>query len=187
MSSRSETLLQKKQKVQSPQKTTQQLLRISTLVSLGLVLFIFESYIPRPLPWMKPGFANIATVLALYIYGFRTGIVVTFLRVVIASLVLGTFLNPAFFLAIGGGITATCMMGGIITFWPHQFSVIGVSIAGAFFHNTMQIILAATIVIGNMQIFYLLPALMLSSILTGFIVGIIVLVMLQKIWAKEMG
>lgn len=181
MSSRSEILYEEKQNVPASQKKTQQLIRISILVSIGLALFIFESYIPRPLPWMKPGLANIVTVLALYLYGFRSGLMVTFLRVVIASLILGSFFNPAFLLAIGGGIGATCIMGLLITVWPQQFSVIGVSIAGAFFHNTIQLLLAAIIIIRNMQLFYLLPALMLSSIPTGFIVGIISLFILQRI------
>lgn len=158
---------------------------ISLLISVGLVLFIFESYIPRPLPWLKPGLANIVTLLALYLYGFRTGLSITFLRVVIAGFIMGTFLNPAFLLAMGGGICATCVMGGLISFRPKKFSIIGVSIAGAFIHNLIQIFLAATLVIRKIQLFYLLPYLMLTSIFTGFITGIIALIILQRIGYKS--
>ncbi|MBN1352495.1 Gx transporter family protein [candidate division KSB1 bacterium] len=156
------------------------LARISILVSAGLVLYIFESYIPRPLPWIKPGLANIASLLALALYGFRTGLSVTLLRVLIASFIMGSFLNPAFILAAGAGIAATCTMGAIFALLPEKFSIIGISIAGAFAHNVAQICLASIFLFGNSQIFYLLPVLTLSSLLTGFLVGIVAHFSLQR-------
>ena len=75
---------------------TQILLQLSLIATGGLVLFLFESLIPRPLPWLKPGLANIATLYALQKFGLRESLSVTLLRICVGGIILGTFLNPAF-------------------------------------------------------------------------------------------
>ena len=143
------------------------------LIATGLIIFIFEIYIPRPLPWLKPGLANIATLLALYIFGAQAAFIVFISRVVIGSLVLGTLLNPVFILSIGGGIAATSIMAVVKYFGEKFFSIFGVSILGAVAHNVVQLILVAAIIIHQTEIFYLLPAMLVSGLFTGIIVALI--------------
>jgi heptaprenyl diphosphate synthase len=44
--------------------------RLAGLIVVGLLLFIFEAYLPRPVPWLKFGLANIVTLIALYWIGW---------------------------------------------------------------------------------------------------------------------
>jgi heptaprenyl diphosphate synthase len=163
----------------SPARRSSTLLQLALLVAAGLVLFLFESFIPRPLPWLKPGLANIATLFALYTFGVRGALLVTLLRVILGSMVVGSFLNPAFLLSIGGGLCATLAMAAALRF-GETFSVLGVSAIGAFCHNAAQIFLAYFFIVRHTELFLLLPIVLLSSLFTGFVVGLITHLLLER-------
>ena len=146
---------------------------LAMLIATGLIIFIFEMYIPRPLPWLKPGLANIATLLALYMFGIQAAFVVFISRVILGSLIMGTLLNPVFLLSFGGGIAATSIMAVTKRFGEKFFSIFGVSIMGAVVHNIVQLILVAVLIIHQSGIFYLTPVMLISSLFTGIIVAFI--------------
>src|SRR5512142_2680981 len=85
--------------------------RVAILSAYALVVYGFEGLIPTPIPWLRLGLANIITVTALLLYGFRTAMMVTLIRVVLGSMFTGTFLGPAFLLSLAGGVTSTAAMG----------------------------------------------------------------------------
>lgn len=143
-------------------------------------MFLFESAIPRPLPWLKPGLSNLVSLVALYLYGFRSAFIVMFLRVLIGALILGTLFNPAFVFALGGGVVSTVVMALVFKHDGRAFSVIGISLIGAFFHNLTQVVLAAFWVIHDTRVFYLAPVMLLSSLFSGFLVGIFAHFVIQK-------
>ena len=53
-----------------------------------------------------------------------------------------------------------------------KLSIVGVSIGGSISHSIGQI-LVAIIFLNNINIIYYLPILLISSIITGFIIGIL--------------
>ena len=168
-------------------KKTSYITRIGVLAATGLILFLFESTIPRPLPWLKPGLSNLVTLIALYCYGFRVAFLVMLIRVVTGAFVLGTLFNPVFLFALGGGVIATAFMAFLVTNFSKTFSVLGVSLLGAFTHNLVQMLLAGLLVVSSAQIFYLMPIMLLSSLFSGFLVGIFAHYVIQrmevlKIW-----
>jgi heptaprenyl diphosphate synthase len=85
---------------------TRKIVYISLLVAMSVVLHTLEQMIPLPSPWIKFGISNIATLLALVLLGFKEAIIVTLLRVLIGSILFGTFLNPTFMLSLMGGYPA---------------------------------------------------------------------------------
>lgn len=156
------------------------LVRISLLIGLGLILFLFEALIPRPLPWMKPGLSHVATLLALYLFGNGAALLVVFVRIITGSLLLGTLFNPAFALAIGGGFAATSAMILVKRFSSNIFSIYGISIFGALVHNVTQLVLVNFLVVQRLEIFYLLPVMALTAVVTGFIVAFVAKVIISK-------
>lgn len=149
------------------------LTKIGLFIGLGLILFIFETLIPRPLPWLKLGFAHIVTLLALYLLDARAAVIVVLGRIFLGSLALGTFFNPTFFLSLCGGLGATLIMIIVKNRCNDIFSIFGVSISGAVMHNLIQLFVANWLIIHKIEIFYLLPLLILSAIFTGFVVALI--------------
>jgi heptaprenyl diphosphate synthase len=156
------------------------LTRLSLLVGLGLILFLFESFIPRPLPWLKPGLAHVATLVALYAFGNRAALIVVLIRIFLGTLILGTLFNPTFFLSLGGGIAATMSMAFTRFYFSHIFSIFGISIIGATTHNLIQLILVEMLIVHKIEIFYLTPMMILSSIFTGFVVALVSHLILKK-------
>ena len=125
------------------------------LVAQALVLFIVESMIPIPFiaPGAKLGLANIVTVIALYTLSLKETVTIILLRLILSM----------FF---GGNVSMLMYsISGTI------FSLIGVSCAGAVFHNVGQIIVAASIV-NTFGVTFYLPVLTIVGIFTGFFVGI---------------
>jgi len=157
------------------------LTRIGILVAVGLILFLFESAIPRPLPWLKPGLSNLVTILALYLYGLVPALSVMILRVVIGAFILGTLFNPVFIFALCGGLVSTFVMGLVYLRFRHIFSMIGISLLGAFFHNLTQILLATFLIVNSTKLLVLLPIMLLSSLFSGFLVGIFAHYLFEKI------
>lgn len=146
--------------------------RIALLAAYALALHGFESLLPTPIPWLRLGLANIITLAALVLYGLRPAIMVTLIRVSLASLFTGTFLGPAFILSLGGGISSTLVMGLILSILPNLFSIIGISIIGALVHNLVQLFLAYFLFIGRIEaILIISPLIVLFGTLTGIMNG----------------
>ncbi len=159
---------------------TQKITRTALLAGFGLVMFLFESTLPRPLPWAKPGLANIATILALYALGPASAWAVTILRVFIGSFFVGTFLNPGFWLSLAGGAASVFVMVLAKKHGRRAFSIIGVSLLGALAHVLAQIALAGILIVQRFQILYLLPLMLWPALFAGLIVGIVALLLLDR-------
>ena len=150
----------------------QKLVFLSLMTDLAMVLQILESLIPNPVPWIRLGLANVIILIVLSLFGIKEGLIVTGLRVFLAATLLGTIFGPTFWLSFSGGIASTLGMGLMLSFFPGTFSVIGVSIVGAYIHNMVQLAVAAFAIIRQPGLIYLLPVLLVTSLIAGFVTGI---------------
>ena len=160
---------------------TRRLVYLAMLVALGTAMHVVEGMlaIPLPLPGVKLGLANIVTLLAIYLYGFRDGLTVALLRVLLGSLISGMFLSPAFLLGLAGAVSSTLVMALLIKH-SRCFSMIGISMAGAVGHNSGQL-LAACLLLQSSAVVYYLPVLLLAGIPTGLITGYLLNSLLERI------
>ena len=149
---------------------TRRVTNLALLVSIGLVLSIIESTFPPllPLPGARLGLANIATVIALYLFGPSMALEVTVLRCVIGGLLRGSVVG--LFLSFSGGLVSTLVMIVLYMLLGDQMSIIGVSVAGAVAHNATQLA-AAFLLVGHPSLFNFLPYLTLIAVPTGLFVG----------------
>jgi len=148
--------------------------RIALLSAFAIGIHGLESLFPTPVPWMKLGLSNIITVIALMLYGFRTAMFVTLVRVLLSSLLTGTFPGPAFILSLGGGVSSTLAMGLAIAVNRRLFTAVGLSIIGAFFHNLAQLVIAYLLFIQRLEAFLLIvPVITLIGTLTGTLNGLV--------------
>ncbi len=154
---------------------TRDLVLLSLLVALAIAVRGLEALIPNPLPWVRLGLANIMTLLAILLFGLKAGLLLTILRVLIASLIFGTFLSPTFLLSLASGIASTIVMGLGNRYGRHLFSPVGLSVLGAVTHSAVQLLIAYALIIRQIQIVYLFPILALIAILTGCFNGWVVL------------
>lgn len=162
--------------------------RIALLSAYALVLHGFESLFPTPIPWLRFGLSNIITLVSLVLYGFRTAMMVTLIRVVLASLFTGTFLGPAFVLSLGGGVSSTAFMGLLHAISGRLFGPVGLSLAGAFAHNSVQLALANLLFIQRIEAVLLIsPVVILIGTLTGFANGVVSDMLVKNLLQNDSG
>jgi len=154
-------------------QTTREDHNIAWLTALAISIHILESAIPSPLPGFKPGLANVITIAVLIQYGWRTAAWVSFLRVVCGSLLLGTFLSPAFVLSLSGAVFSMIALWFASRLPGEGFSAIGYSVLASLTHMTGQFTLAWLLFIPNTAVWRLFPVLLTAALLFGIVNGII--------------
>lgn len=146
------------------------IVEMSFLVALGIVFQILESFLSIVwiVPGFKIGFANVVSIFALYTWSEKEMWTISLLRVFLASLLQGLLFNVSFWLSLSGCIFSLIAMS--LANKSHWFSIYGVSIAGACFHNIGQVIAICFIYQQYfMQLF--LPLLLALSNVSGMCVG----------------
>ena len=146
--------------------------------ALALIFSYVETLIPIQfgIPGVKLGLANLIIVIALYKIRLREVYMLSVVRVLLAGFIFGNYFSIIYSLA-GGLLSLTVM-----AFLKHRgdFSIIGVSIAGGVFHNIGQLIIAMMIV-ETFHVAYYFPVLLVSGLVTGFLIGIVADNMLKRL------
>jgi len=158
----------------------QKILILTLMIAIGLMLFMFEIFLPQPIPGGKIGLSQLVTLLVLVWFGWLEALVVVLLRVVIGSLILGTLFNPIFLLGFAGAIVSLLVMTFVYQNLK-KFSIIGVSIFGALFHNLTQLCLAYWLFVPKSEIFWLIPYFILVSLFSGLLIGFTTWFLHQKL------
>ncbi len=159
--------------------------RIAWLAALAITIHIAESALPSPLPGVKPGLANVVTIAVLMLYGWRAAIWVSLLRVIVGSLLIGTFLTPTFVLSLTGALAALAAVG--LGQWLFRFRLwgglgpIGYCLLAAMAHMAGQFFAAYALFIPHPALFALLPVLMTVAVFFGLLSGIIVKSMMARL------
>ena len=151
-------------------KKTHEIALSGLLFALAMALSFLEGtlVIPGLAPGMKLGLANIVTLYALYALGASSALAILVVRCLLGSLFAGN--ASALLFSLLGGLAAMLVM--IALHALPQLSVYGVSVGGAAAHNCGQIC-AALITLGSTAPLYYLPFLLLVSLFTGALSGLI--------------
>lgn len=150
---------------------TKDITKIAILTAICVVISIIESYftfIGDIIPGLKLGLANIVVIFTLYEYDFKTAFIVSLIRVLVVAL-LRTGFGINFFFSLSGAILSIFTM---MLVKKTKLSIIGVSIVGSLSHSIGQVVIGI-IFLSNYNVIYYLPYLLLFSIPTGIIIGII--------------
>ena len=151
---------------------------LGVLTTLALILSYVESLIPVfvGIPGVKLGLANLVVVFMLYRMSVKDAALVSIMRILLSGFMFGNLMSIAFSLA-GAlfSISAMYLLKRI-----KGFSVMGISVAGGCMHNLGQLCVSI-FVVQTARLIYYFPLLMISGIVTGFLIGILVKLMLQYI------
>ena len=157
--------------------TTHEDHRIALLAALAISIHIIESAFPSPLPGIKPGLANVITLFCFIRYGWISALQVSLIRVIISSLLLGSFLSPSFLLSLSGALLSLASLALLqFSFRKHlnyQPSAIGYAIIASVSHISGQFLVAWYFFIPHPGLFKLLPIFITFAVLLGLVSGII--------------
>lgn len=156
--------------------SVRRLTTLALIVSFAMVLAFVEARLPEFAPGVKIGLANIAIVFALYKMGAKEAVIVSFVRIVLVSMLFGHM--QKFFFSLAGAVLSLAIM--IILKKLTRAPEMVVSIAGGIMHNVGQII-AAMIFLGSYAVAYYLPILLLSGSIAGVVVGVASALLIKKV------
>ncbi len=172
--------------------TTHQDHRVALLAALAITIHIIESTFPSPLPGIKPGLANVITLFTFMMYGWKTALQVSLLRVVLSSLLLGTFLSPTFLLSLSGALLSLSSL--ILIQLPffllsdknhYQPGAIGYAIIASISHMSGQFLMAWYFFIPHPGLFKLLPIFITFAVILGIVSGIITQLTISQLKQKN--
>ncbi len=147
------------------------------MTALAFVLSFLETLIPFNfgVPGIKLGLANLVVVAALYTMKPTQAFAIALIRIILAGLTFGNFYSLVYSLA--GGLLSFAVM---LIMKKTKLSVMGVSMLGGVCHNIGQII-AAAVILGTARLVYYLPVLLISGLVTGFLIGLVSGILISRL------
>lgn len=167
--------------------TNRNIVYLALFSAVALVLYVFETVIPKPFPWLRLGLANLITLIALFNFGWREALWITLIRIIVGSTIVGTLLTPAFILSLGGGISALFFMAICHRLFGNRFSIVGISIIGAVANNFSQLTIASLVYVRSWELLYLVPIFSLTSLIMGSLIGVIAYWFQKRFFEKLQG
>lgn len=147
--------------------------RIARYAALAIALSVLEAGIPSPIPGIKPGLANIITLIALWRFGWTDAAWISMLRILGSGIVLGGFLSPGFAMSLMGGLCSLLALAAANNLPRHWFGPVSHSLAAAFAHMAGQLLLARLWLIPHNGIIHLVPLFAAAALVFGVVNGVI--------------
>lgn len=157
---------------------------IAGFAALAVVIHVLEAAFPSPIPGIKPGLANVINLIVLLRYSWRATLWVGGLRVLVGSLLVGSFMAPGFWLSAGGA-TASLAALGIGLWWNRQFprlalSAVGLALLSSCAHMAGQFSVAYLWFVPHAGLLRLLPVLLSAALIFGLFSGLIAAAVLRR-------
>lgn len=164
-------------------KRTKRIVYLALLAAMAVVLHTVDHYISAPLPLgVKFGLANIISLVVVEIYGAKEMFAINFFRVMISGLMTGSIMSYPFFMSCGGVFLSSIVLALLKKL--NKLPPVSVSIIAAIFHNIGQLTVLAFVLSSKAFYSYIL-VMMISSIPTGIITGMVSLEILKRIKVEK--
>jgi heptaprenyl diphosphate synthase len=144
---------------------------VAFLGALCLFLSAIEYLIPKPIPFLRVGIANLPILVSLDLLPVPSLLLLVLLKVIGQGLIGGTLISYVFlFSAVGSFASGLCMIAVRRALGP-RMSLVGVSILGALFSNVAQVLLARWLIFGE-GAWLIAPPFLALGTLTAALLGI---------------
>ena len=149
------------------------------LAALCLFLAAVEYAIPKPLPFLRLGLANLPVIVALFVMPTRDIYKLILLKIIGQALITGTLFSYIFLFSASGSAASGLTMLGVHLWLKNRVSCIGLSLAGAAANNIAQLVVAYFVLFGSATR-YIAPILLISGAVTGLVLGIFTQMFIEK-------
>lgn len=149
----------------------------SLLCAFCIVCGYIEFLIPTTViaPGVKIGLSNAVALILLIKGDVKGAFAVNITRILLSALLFGSLFSLLFSFCAGVISTLVC---ALLIRIP-KLSPVGVSVAGAVCHNTVQIVIAGFVV--GKGVWFYLPVLIISGIICGLAIGLLGVTLTEKI------
>ena len=146
---------------------------LAFFAALCLFLSAIEYAIPKPLPFLRLGLANLPILLSLEKFSRRETVFLALAKIFLQSVISGTLFSYLVIFSLCGTMASTFAMILIQQIFGKTglVSKVGISLAGSAANSTALLILSKFILFGKNTAF-VAPFLLISSCVTGLFLGI---------------
>lgn len=148
---------------------------VTFFAALCLFLSAVEYAIPKPLPFLRLGLANLPIMLAFGKLRFKHITLLVILKTFGQAIISGTLFSYVFLFSVSGSFAACFGMSLVyyLFIWKKQIplaSYIGMGLAGALFNTVAQFFVSTLIFFGTGASF-IAPILFCNGTITGLLLG----------------
>ena len=158
----------------------EKILEISFFTACAGTISVAETLIPKPLPFLKIGLANIVILILIMNKKNLTALIVILGKTLLSGLIIGTLLMPTTIIALVSGLLSFSVM---ILLRDNRLGLswIGVSVLSAVVHNMSQLVVVRGVLIYSNSIFKLTPLMIILGVVSGILTGVLSLELNKKI------
>ncbi len=144
-----------------------------TALFAALCLFCstLEYLIPKPIPFLRLGLANLPVLVALELFPVPYVLLLVLLKILGQALIYGTLFSYVFLFSAAGSLVSGLVMIGAQRALGGRITLVGVSVLGALFSNLAQIALSVLLVFGP-GAWLIGPPFLAVGTVTGLLLGL---------------
>lgn len=158
---------------------------ITMAAAVCLFLASIEYLIPKPLPFIRLGLANLPILVLLDLLSPQQVLLLVLLKVAGQSLVQGSLFSYVFLFSLAGSLASATVMVAVHRTLHRWITLVGISILGAFSSNVVQILLARLLVFGE-QAWIIAPPFLLVGLISSTMLGYLALIYRKRSgWLKK--
>lgn len=157
-------------------------LRINFVASCGALCFLLSSLeliVPKPLPFLRIGFANMPLVFGVYFFCFKEYCLLTILKILGQLLISGTLFSYLALFSVASSLASALAMFLCYKILRAKISALGISVVGAFFSNVAQLCIAKMFFLGG-AILSIVGVFLLFGTITSAVLGALCLQVLAR-------
>jgi len=158
---------------------------VALLGAFCLFLSTIEYLIPKPLPFMRMGIANLPLMLALDLFPAGPFFLLAAIKTVGQGLVTGSLFSYVFLFSLAGTFSSALLMFALRRgLGPGRIGFVGVGTIGALGSNVVQVLLARIFIFGE-SAKYVAPPFLAAGVVTGIALGVFCEAFtLRSVWYK---
>jgi heptaprenyl diphosphate synthase len=144
---------------------------LALLGAFCLFMSTIEYMIPKPMPFLRLGIANLPLMLALDTFSFQVFLMLAGIKILGQAIITGTLFSYVFLFSLAGTLLSALSMYALRRMLGRErISFIGIGVVGAMMSNISQIGLAWIFIFpGNAH--YIAPPFLAVGLITGIMMG----------------
>lgn len=143
------------------------------LTALCLFFSAVEFAIPKPVPFIRLGLANLPVILSFFLLAPKETILLILLKILVQNMISGTLFSYTILFSVCGSFSSGLVMLLLfhLLYKRNLISLVGISLAGSLFNCLAQLAVSYFLMFGQ-NTRYIAPLLLGLSFITGLALGL---------------
>ncbi len=144
---------------------------VALFAALCIFLSTIEYMIPKPVPFLRLGLANLPLIIAVAVFSPADILKLSILKIFGQGMINGTLFSYVFLFSFLGTEASILTMGSVYYLFNKRITLVGVSVTGAFASNIVQLGLSKVFIFGD-SVKYIAPPFLAAGLVSSVLLGL---------------